>query len=506
MAFIKKTYYSFFYAFSHKSGQQFIFGFLILALWFALHYSVILWIIESFSESANRFSFLVALLLAVILIYKNRKKRIVLQLQFQTLPVILFVISIVAFLLAEYFIDIHILSAFIFGIGGYALLGFYLPKHTWRQNLLLAILFIQTLPFGNHIETYIGFPMRMFTAEIVEAFLEHLNISYLSQETIIMVENRASQIDLACSGLKGIWSGTLFFIAITWIEQRRTNFVWITMFVFFISTLFIFNVFRILILVFVDTVYKAPEFAGSVHLPLGIMGFVFSCIIGWELIRLVKSNKKSETKILSENNKTEKKGLKNYWAQIILICFLIVAMAFHSKKQYHPSTSLKPTINLPSDVFTQKLQLTDAEKELLVNKSNGYAEKFSFQWNGYSGTILFSMNSQWRSHHDPILCMRGNGLLPENIQTLLIKKNFPIKTITFSNCQQSACYWFYSENKITDDFSTRVWADILNKQEQWMLVSVMFHEKIQWDTPEMISFQKKIYKAVSRLDTINKNI
>ncbi len=483
-----------------------MFAVLVFMLWVALFHSVIFWIIEAFSTSANRYSFLVALLLVVILIWQNRRKRLILQFQLQTLPAILLVSSIVTFLFVDYFLDIHILSAFLFGIATYSLLGFYLPKHTWIQNLLPAMLLIQTLPFGNHIDTYVGFPMRMFTAEIVEASLSRLNISHVSLETIIMVENRASQIDLACSGIKGIWSGTLFFMAITWIENRRTNFLWMFMFALFISTLFIFNIFRIVILVFSDTVYKMPELASTLHLPIGIIGFVFSCALGWWMIRLVKHNKKIKSVGLRKKTQALKYNIKTHYVQMVLVIFLGFAIAFHFKKQHQHSKILKTNIELPSDILTQNLQLTDAEKELLVYKANGYAEKLSFQWNAYSGTILFSMNSHWRNHHDPLLCMRGNGLKPKDVRTLLIEKNFPIKTITFNNCRQSACYWFYSENKITDDFSTRVWADILNKQEQWILVTILFHQKIQWDTPEMISFQKKIYKAVNQLNTKNKNI
>lgn len=46
-------------------------------------------------------------------------------------------------------------------------------------------------------------------------------------DTILILENGVSQIDLPCSGVKSLWTGLLFLLAATWLERRPLNLRWL---------------------------------------------------------------------------------------------------------------------------------------------------------------------------------------------------------------------------------------------------------------------------------------
>jgi hypothetical protein len=38
----------------------------------------------------------------------------------------------------------------------------------------------------------------------------------------------------------------------------------------------------------------------------------------------------------------------------------------------------------------------------------------------------------------------------------------------------SATYWFQSAEQSTDDYGTRIWADLALQRDRWVLVSILF--------------------------------
>ena len=76
-------------------------------------------------------------------------------------------VSSAAFILAERLVDINTLSASLFGLAFYGLLGLWLDPQRWRQGLPAALLLIATLPFGEHLQTFVGYPVRLITAGLV---------------------------------------------------------------------------------------------------------------------------------------------------------------------------------------------------------------------------------------------------------------------------------------------------------------------------------------------------
>jgi exosortase O len=103
--------------------------------------------------------------------------------------------SSVAFILAERLVDINTLSASLFGLAFYGLLGLWLEPRRWRQGLPAALLLIGTLPFGEHLQTFVGYPVRLLTAALVRDGLSTFGIHTIGIDTILVFESGISQID-----------------------------------------------------------------------------------------------------------------------------------------------------------------------------------------------------------------------------------------------------------------------------------------------------------------------
>ncbi len=194
------------------------------------------------------------------------------------------------FVMAEKFLDINTLSAALFGLASYGLVGLWLRPVYWRQGLPAALLLVGALPFGEHMETFIGYPVRLATARIVSEGLTALGAPNIGSgpirvETILVFENGISQVDNPCSGVKSLWTGGLFFLAATWIERRRVDRHWLTSAFFFAVLLLAANLTRVAVLVGVGQVLGWRLLAEMLHLPLGVIGFVFACAAGLAMLR-----------------------------------------------------------------------------------------------------------------------------------------------------------------------------------------------------------------------------
>src|SRR6185369_7841208 len=87
-------------------------------------------------------------------------------------PLFLVLFSVAAYLALEAFTGIKIFSAICLGTGTYGLLGLYLPKPTWKRGLPLAALGLLLMPFRQHLDVYLGFPLRMLSVQCVEHALK----------------------------------------------------------------------------------------------------------------------------------------------------------------------------------------------------------------------------------------------------------------------------------------------------------------------------------------------
>jgi hypothetical protein len=111
--------------------------------------------------------------------------------------------------------DIMIIAAVLFGAASYGSAGHPLlaPGHPGGPGS-------GALPFGEFMQVFVGYPMRILTAMLVRDGLAAAGIGAIGVDTILVFESGVSQVDLPCSGVKSLWTGALFLIAATWIERR----------------------------------------------------------------------------------------------------------------------------------------------------------------------------------------------------------------------------------------------------------------------------------------------
>jgi hypothetical protein len=62
----------------------------------------------------------------------------------------------------------------------------------------------------------------------------------------------------------------------------------------------------------------------------------------------------------------------------------------------------------------------------------------------------------------------------------------------------SATYWFQSVGHTTDDYATRMWADLAAERDRWVLVTVLFDEVRDPGAANVEAFYTALHEAVGR--------
>ena len=99
---------------------------------------------------------------------------------------------------------------------------------------------------------------------------------------------------MPCSGVKSLWTGALFFLAVTWLDRAALNVRWLLVAVVFAILLFGANLIRVGMLVVTADVLNMPLAAEMLHVPLGVLGFVGACAGAVGLLRW-GNTKRTET-------------------------------------------------------------------------------------------------------------------------------------------------------------------------------------------------------------------
>ena len=213
------------------------------------------------------------------------------------------------FVAAERFLDVNSLSATLFGLATYGLLGLWMQPARWRSGLPAALLLIGVLPFGDHLQTFVGYPMRIATAGIVRDGLAAAGVHSVGVDTILVFENGISQVDVPCSGVKSLWTGMLFLLAATWIQRKPINARWLLVAAIFAGMLFVVNLARVAVLVTVGQVAGLQLAAEMLHVPLGVLGFGAACAAAVFLLNHLVGDANRADSHLAKNEQTGKSWL-----------------------------------------------------------------------------------------------------------------------------------------------------------------------------------------------------
>ena len=418
--------------------------------------------------------------------------------QFKLYPLLLMLGGEITAIIIKWSIHIPQLTLVCFILGSYGLVGLFINSFTWHKNLILAIITACIIPFSISFSSGLGFPVRVITAHLVADVLSHYNLSAISSHDIILMENGIAQVDLPCSGMKSLWVGTVFLLGATWLENRRLGLHWLLVAIANIFFLIIANLVRVLILVLIIEVWQQRQIAEILHLPLGVIGFIFSGILTWILLQKVSRHSNSEL-ITSQGSGIPQISSNKQALNLNVSWLLVIVFSLGIIGQLKPApshlTALK-SIDLPPEIVTQTLALSQAETNFFDNPANPLVQKMRFQTNNLSGSMLIVASDTWHSHHPPELCFVGNGFKVDNMDSTMINNSIHARWLSLENGELSATYWFQSSQETTDNFISRIWEDITHKNKTWVLVSILFDHSQNSSNSEVQNFAHNLYQAI----------
>jgi exosortase O len=453
----------------------------LLAVWLWLYRAVYPYLGVIFTAQEFRTNQIILVGVLALIIYQVRRGELHPRLnslpQFYSIALAMALGSSILYLLVERYLDINTFSASLFGLASYGLLGLWMRPHDWRRGLPTALLLVGALPFGEHLQTFVGYPLRVLTANIVHDGLGAIGVHSLSADTILVFESGFSKIDLPCSGIKSLWTGGLFLLAATWIERRPINFRWLLVAVGMAFLLLAANLGRVAALVLVGQVAGWGDLAAMLHVPLGVLGFSGACAAALFSLRWVQ--RPSDPITTTEEGAALSRPI--WLAPGLGGVILIMALLYVPRPQ--PAYAQAPLQwQFPTELAVSPWALTDQEREWLEIGVVREAYRWRFEWRDLSGSMLFVASTDWRAQHRPERCFEVYGLSTEGSETILVDTNFPIRDLSLSNDQLSedlsAVYWLQSAGQTTDDYATRIWADLAPEKQRWVLVTILFDRAV----------------------------
>ncbi len=374
---------------------------------------------------------------------------------------------------AQRWLKINTLAAFLFGLGSYGLAGLWMEPARWRSGLLPMLLVTGVLPFGEHMETFIGYPVRRATAGIVAGGMRAMSIPTAGADTILVFESGISQVDIPCSGVKSLWTGALFWLAATWIEKRRLGLRWLFSGLAFAVLLLLANLARVAALAGVGQVLGWRLAAEMIHVPLGILGFVASCAAGLWLLRRLPERGAPPERVDGSR--------RPVWLAASL-AGLALALGFFVVPAPQPAAAPAPVAwQFPVEIRVEDMPLTAEEAAWLAQGGAERADRYRFQYGEVSGSMILVSSSTWRGQHRPERCFEVYGLDTRESFSRLVGPAFPVRVLALESSglerRYQAAYWFESARQTTEDYGARIWADFTRRGERWILVTVLLDEE-----------------------------
>lgn len=467
--------------------------------WLYLNRAALVWLGQAMQEAAQ-FNQLVLGLLGLVLLVQGVRYRQHFALRGLTIqggPLAVMVICGVGAIALHWLIDFEQLPVVLFLLGSYGVLGLFMASATWRKGLVIATAIACVLPFGVQFETGLGFPARILTANIVEHVLASFQVGALSSENILVLENGIARVDLPCSGLKSLWTGALYFLAATWLENRQLGFRWLLVGAVHLLLLIGANIARVMTLVLLFHPLHQPELATLLHVPLGLLSFMAVCLLTWGLLRLVP-RQGAIAPFSSVRAHGAVGGLKAAWIGGLVAIGLISLALIPLPVTVNGAPASLAHLPFPADVQVQPMPLSQVEQEFFADQANAVATKQRFQFHGLSGSMLVVASASWRSHHPPELCLLGSGYRVNHMEPRHFTPAVVGRWLQLNDGAQSAAYWFQSPRRTTDQFLDRIWGEVSRQEPSWVMASMVFDTAYDVTDSTVTSLIAQVHDALDR--------
>ncbi len=444
---------------------------------------------------------IVIVLLLALIIYKAHDEQWRIDLSriatLRIVPLLLCLTAAIGYVISERFLDINTISAILFVLSSYGLSGLFLKRETWLKGLPVAMLIAGTIPLNNHLQTFLGYPMRITSATLIGNGLASAGFGSIGVDTILIFESGVAHIDIPCSGVQSLWTGMLFLTTATWLEQKRLGLRWLLTAILMVCLLFVSNLVRIGLLVIFGQVMALPIVAEMLHLPLGMLGFILTCLVTLWLLRLwVPSYHTAGSSSKSETVHAPRQWL--FALGLLLVMFMF--SLFHQPYVRANTAVATSTWHFPAQVQTEVQPLEQAQLDWLLEDGADSADRYRFQSDSLTGSMLFVSASNWHAHHFPEGCFTGLGLTTYETRTAMVSAEFPVRWLVLhapDGTPYNGVYWFQSAETITDDYATRIWDDLRFERNEWVLVSAIFDQPVAFDSAETEIFLDNLRLTVA---------
>ena len=398
-----------------------------------------------------------------------------------------------ALLLNNFLGGFQILSPILAYFVVYFWLGFWLKPSFWKRSFFVFVLLILTLPILERLQKFIGFPLRLATAKIVSFLLQLVGVGNIPNSTVIMTENYATTIDLPCSGVKSLYFGGVILLVVYFLQQIRLSIKSIILIFLFFALLVFFNIWRVFGLVYVYGVMHLLQAGNSIHVFLGITGFVVSCLFLWFGSEYLRKTHASTSKLSPKKIHFNGLAQLSKWfnqKNTLIICAVILIVTgtlSHTliKTPDKKATAFEQSITFSSpNTVSSVIPFSDKENTLFLNEDVTFASKYSLKWQQKDFSLLLVKSTSARSHHDPELCLQGLGYRLLHQQTVPFA-DAHIKQIEIQTSDDPLSptglvyYWYVSKDKIITDYSERVWEQFHQPNQQWVLVELVISKSHQ---------------------------
>lgn len=426
---------------------------------------VLVWIFNELNTETSLFILIAASLGVIALVWRLG------------LPIELPPISALVLILISGFISVWTFAILQQLSASFALMGAYgffaglarVSPAFWRKGLVMAGLAALALPFALVPGTGMGFYLRLITADASAQLLALIGHTSLGAHDVLIFDNGIAQVDLPCSGLKSLFTGTGFFFVASLLLRREVNFKWLLGYSIFAGMLIVANTLRVTVLIWVSEILLQRGIAEAVHMPLGLMLFCTVCFCGVLILYKMKPFQSEQP----EGTATANSEVVRYGLGIIISAFLFAMFLFTPQTVDVSHEAL----TLPDNLNVESIALTPTETRFFGARERTSAGKWMFEYQNFSGSMLVVRSGAANGLHAPEVCLIGNGISVDHMETRDLKGG-TYRHLTVDNGRRNAVYWMQSERTITDDFRKRLSNYVFGGQDDWVMVTLLFDERL----------------------------
>lgn len=369
----------------------------------------------------------------------------------------------------------HLAHAALFCVGSFALLvtltgvpwglraGSQEPQGSGAPLLLYLLCALLLLPAQFHLDALFGFRLRLWTTELLARQLAWLGVPSVSSASLLLLEGGAIHVDLPCSGVRSLWTGLLFVLALSILRRSRLNLRWALTVALFVGALLLANLTRVALIAWCSQVLHRPELGAVIHEPLGMVGFLLACALALALLpREAPRPQAAPLRVALPSTRA------------LLVLAVVLAALCALRLRPGPAQVDRPppelALQLPSALGLTPLDPTDPERDLL-GRHGGALRKWRFRTaEGLSGSLLISLSRSSLAQHVPTACLAAAGFSTTALRTLTLAPGVEVAHLALRDDRRGASahpqdappaldayYWYQSARETTADPLRRLW-------------------------------------------------